>query len=100
MKPEVRGLSVVTDVCSTCSLLSLPSAFRLRHLQVEVLAQQVPNGKELVDILHYILHEKTSEKHYNNGIRDHGRGSISLKNFVQHRRAQVPSLPTTAAWIR
>ncbi len=47
------------------------------------------NGQDLMDILHYIVHERTSEKTYDNGIRDKGRGSVSLSYFLCHNKAQV-----------
>jgi hypothetical protein len=48
----------------------------------------------MIEILHYIMHEKSSEKTYPNGIRDQGRKSVSLAYFLTHRKAQVVySLP-------
>jgi hypothetical protein len=60
-------------------------------LQVKAFAEsgQAANGQDVRDILHYIVHEKTSEKEYQNGIRDKGRGSIALADFLCHRKAQV-----------
>ena len=45
-------------------------------------------GKEVMDILDYILHQETSEKAYVNGIRDEGRGNVKLGHFLTHNKAQ------------
>ncbi len=49
------------------------------------------DGQEVADILRYIVHERSSEKKYPNGIRDKGRNSVSLAHFLCHKNAQVPS---------
>ena len=60
-------------------------------LQVKAFAEsgQAANGQDLVDILRYIVHERSSEKTYENGIRDKGRGSVALAYFLCHNKAQV-----------
>lgn len=47
---------------------------------------------ELRDIVKYVIHEKTSEKQYPNGIRDHGRGGVRLSYFLTHSKAQRAGL--------
>jgi hypothetical protein len=47
------------------------------------------DGQALVDILRYIVHESSSEKEYPNGIRDKGRGGVSLSYFLDHEKAKV-----------
>ena len=48
--------------------------------------------KELREIIKYIIHEKTSEKAYPNGIRDQGRGSVRVSYFLTHSKAQKAGL--------
>jgi hypothetical protein len=50
---------------------------------------KVEDGQAVVDILRYIVHECSSEKEYPNGIRDKGRGSVTLRYFLDHDKAKV-----------
>ncbi len=51
------------------------------------------DGQALVDILRYIVHESSSEREYPNGVRDKGRGSVSLSYFLDHEKAKVGIAP-------
>lgn len=48
--------------------------------------------QEVKTLLHYIRFETTGEKHYQNGIRDHGRGSMTLSNFMENPKAKAAGL--------
>ena len=45
-------------------------------------------GKEVTEMLDYILKKETTEKSYVNGIRDEGRGNVTLEYFLTHKKAQ------------
>ena len=61
--------------------------------EVEDFAKRDPdNGKEIKELLHYIVHERTSEKQYPNGVRDKGRGSVGLSYFLTHPYAHLAQL--------
>ena len=51
-----------------------------------------PEVKEVRELLHYILYEPSSEKQYDNGIRDKGREGIRLQAFLDHPKAVQASL--------
>mmetsp|Transcript_53239 Transcript_53239/g.140906 ORF Transcript_53239/g.140906 Transcript_53239/m.140906 type:complete len:566 (-) Transcript_53239:50-1747(-) len=55
--------------------------------EVQELVEADPKGAEVLEWLNYILYEPTSERTYNNGVRDEGRGSVDLDYFVQHPKA-------------
>ena len=46
----------------------------------------------MLELLDYILNQKTSEKEYPNGTRDKGRGAIKLSWFLTHKKAQEARL--------
>jgi hypothetical protein len=46
----------------------------------------------LAEIVKYVLNEKTSEKLYPNGIRDHNRNGVRPGHFVAHRNARDADL--------
>jgi len=48
--------------------------------------------RDVMKWFHYVLHETSSEKEYHNGIRDHGRGEVAFKFFVEHAIAQQAQL--------
>ena len=48
--------------------------------------------REVLELLRYIRHEKTSEKRYPNGIRDRGRGAVTLDHFLNHDKAREAHL--------
>jgi hypothetical protein len=52
------------------------------------------DNSEISEWLNYIVNETTSEKKYsyNNGIRDKGRGSMVLMDFVNHENAKRAKL--------
>jgi hypothetical protein len=50
-------------------------------------SEEVRNVKEVKSLLKYILFETTSEKEYKNGIRDHGRPLMTLKDFKENPKA-------------
>lgn len=54
-------------------------------------------AKEVAELLHYIVFEKTSEKLYPNGVRDKGRGKVDLTYFLSHKNAHIAQL--TAAEV-
>ncbi|KAL3923801.1 MAG: hypothetical protein SGPRY_004112, partial [Prymnesium sp.] len=47
---------------------------------------------DLEDWLEYILFQQTSEMTYSNGIRDEGRGSVSITHFLNHEKAVEANL--------
>jgi hypothetical protein len=49
-------------------------------------------GKELLELLDYVLNQKTSEKVYPNGTRDEGRGGVRPSYFLSHANAQRAKL--------
>ena len=51
-----------------------------------------PAKKEVLELLNYILKEKTSEKKYPNGIRDEGRKGVELADFLTDKKAQKAHL--------
>ena len=60
--------------------------------EINQLSEMANDGKELLEMLRYILHEETSEKEYVNGIRDKGRGRVDLSYFLMHSKAQEAHL--------
>ena len=46
----------------------------------------------MLELLDYILNQKTSEKEYPNGTRDKGRGAVKLSWFLTHKKAQEARL--------
>jgi hypothetical protein len=50
------------------------------------------DNAELHNMVKYVINEKTSEKEYQNGIRDQGRGSLRPSHFVSHANAQEAGL--------
>lgn len=59
----------------------------------ELSAKSAPAvAAELKEWLTYILHEKTSEKMYSNGIRDEGRPGLTLLDFLEHDFAKAARL--------
>lgn len=63
----------------------------------EFVSKGDPAAKEVAELLHYILYEKTSEKQYPNGVRDKGRGNVDLTHFLSHKNAHIAQL--TAAEV-
>ena len=53
---------------------------------------EVQNVKEVKNLLKYIRFEKTAEKLYENGIRDHGRGQMELSDFMKNPKAKQAKL--------
>ena len=51
-------------------------------------AMAAQDGQEFVDIVDYVLNQRTSEKEYPNGVRDQGRGSVRPAHFTTHANAQ------------
>ena len=51
-----------------------------------------PEVIEVKELLHYIRFETTGEKEYKNGIRDHGRGQMTLSDFKLDPKAQTAKL--------
>jgi hypothetical protein len=51
-----------------------------------------PAAQEVLELLRYILYEKSSEKEYPNGVRDKGRAGKDLLYFVTHTKAQQAEL--------
>jgi hypothetical protein len=49
-------------------------------------------GPELVEIVDYVLNQKTSEKEYPNGIRDKGRSGARPAHFILHPNARDAEL--------
>eukprot|EP00282_Hemiselmis_andersenii_P005532 CAMPEP_0114128694 /NCGR_PEP_ID=MMETSP0043_2-20121206/11070_1 /TAXON_ID=464988 /ORGANISM="Hemiselmis andersenii, Strain CCMP644" /LENGTH=820 /DNA_ID=CAMNT_0001221903 /DNA_START=108 /DNA_END=2570 /DNA_ORIENTATION=+ len=49
-------------------------------------------GGEVAELVHYIVHEKASEKKYPNGVRDAGRSGTVLSDFTQHPNAVAAGL--------
>mmetsp|Transcript_39608 Transcript_39608/g.105389 ORF Transcript_39608/g.105389 Transcript_39608/m.105389 type:complete len:524 (-) Transcript_39608:558-2129(-) len=49
-------------------------------------------AKKIQGWLDYILKETTDEKEFPNGIRDKGRGNVTLEHFVNHRKAKDAKL--------
>ena len=47
---------------------------------------------QVLELLDYILNQKTSEKEYPNGTRDKGRGAVRLAWFLTHKKAQEARL--------
>ncbi len=61
----------------------------IKNVQKGLEGAKAEDGQELVNILHYIVHEYSSEQEYPNGIRDKGRGSVALSYFLDHEKAKV-----------
>jgi hypothetical protein len=51
-----------------------------------------PAAQEVLELLKYILYEKSSEKEYPNGTRDKGRAGKKLMHFITHIKAQQAHL--------
>ena len=51
-----------------------------------------PDAQEVKALLHYIRFEKTSSKDYPNGIRDDGRGTMMLTDFMENQKVQQAKL--------
>ncbi len=49
-------------------------------------------GKEIIEIVDYVLNQKTSEKKYPNGIRDKGRNGVRSAYFLTHHNARDAKL--------
>ena len=54
--------------------------------------EEVSNVQEVKALLNYILFEPTCEKVYKNGIRDHGRGGMTLTDFMENPKATAACL--------
>ena len=54
--------------------------------------EEISNVQEVKALLNYILFEPTCEKVYKNGIRDHGRGSMTLSEFMANPKAAAAGL--------
>jgi hypothetical protein len=54
--------------------------------------EEVQNVKEVKNLLQYIRFEKSGEKQYKNGIRDHGRGQMELSDFMNNPKAKQAKL--------
>jgi hypothetical protein len=52
----------------------------------------VPNQTEVVDLFNYVVNEPSSEKRCPNGIRDHGRGGVSLEHFMSQEQCAKAGL--------
>ena len=52
----------------------------------------VLGNKEVSEHLDYILYEASSEKEYENGVRDKGRNGMRLADFLKHENAKVSGL--------
>ena len=52
----------------------------------------VPNQTEVVDLFNYVVNEPSSEKTCPNGIRDHGRGGVSLEHFMSQEQCAKAGL--------
>jgi hypothetical protein len=64
---------------------------------IEMEAQELVNtspkdGKEVLEIVDYVINQKTSEKKYANGIRDKGRSSVRPTYFLTHYNARDAKL--------
>ena len=55
-------------------------------------SEEVGNVQEIKALLHYILFEPTSEKRYKNGVRDHGRASMTLSDFMANPKVAAAGL--------
>jgi hypothetical protein len=55
-------------------------------------SEEVSNVQEIKALLHYIRFEPTSEKRYKNGVRDHGRCSMTLSNFMSDPKVAAAGL--------
>jgi hypothetical protein len=51
-----------------------------------------PAAQEVLELLHYILYETSSEKEYSNGLRDKGRAGKDLVDFITHSKAKQAQL--------
>lgn len=51
-----------------------------------------PDAIKVQELLHYIIHEKASEKEYPNGTRDKGRAGYTLMTFLTDQSAQNAGL--------
>ncbi len=61
--------------------------------EARVFADWCPeHGEELLDIVDYVINQKTSEKEYPNGIRDQDRNGVRPSYFVSHDNAQRAGL--------
>jgi hypothetical protein len=50
------------------------------------------DGQEILEIVDYVLNQKTTEKNYPNGVRDKGRNCLRPAYFLTHRNAQEANL--------
>jgi hypothetical protein len=50
------------------------------------------DGEEIVEIVNYVLNQKTSEKEYPNGTRDKGRNGVRPAYFISHSCARDADL--------
>jgi hypothetical protein len=54
--------------------------------------EEISNVQEVKALLKYILFEPTSEKRYKNGVRDLGRGNMTLADFMANQHVSKASL--------
>ena len=52
----------------------------------------VPNQTEVIDLFNYVVNKLSSEKRYPNGIRDLGRGGVSLEHFMSQEQCAKAGL--------
>jgi hypothetical protein len=50
------------------------------------------DGAELLELVDYVVNQRTSEKEYPNGIRDQGRGGVRPAHFTTHASAHGAKL--------
>jgi hypothetical protein len=58
----------------------------------EFAARSPKGGAELREIVDYVVNQRTSEKLYPNGVRDHGRNGVRPSHFTSHVIAQEAGL--------
>ena len=93
-RPELaaRGLAdrMQTDASLFASLAKGSDGF---EDEAQEFAKKDPVcGAEVVELVDYVLNQKTSEKQYPNGIRDQGRNGTRPSHFASHPNAQVAGL--------
>jgi hypothetical protein len=65
-----------------------PSGHNFEIIDVDKLQTKLEHlALEVADFLDYVMNQPTSEKRYENGIRDEGRGAVTLEDFMKNSRA-------------
>jgi hypothetical protein len=73
-------------------LLKGPEGFEEEAREWAAKPEGASDGQDFVDIVDYVLNQKTSEMQYPNGIRDQGRAGVMPAHFTSHEIAQDAGL--------